>query len=209
MPNASGLSRGDRNRNKRLDRLRALVPATNAVLGIDLADRKQAAALTDHDSRVLARHRAVCRAWELGPVLDWAVEQARAAAVHHPAGAGQGRRALPARGLQRRAPRPLPTLRARATRAAHGGLAGHVGRPAREPGAARASPAPDHPRAQPSGRDAGPRRLRGDAAALAACRGGAPRPLGPDVAAGRRPQPVAVAAGARVGAPPEKVISAA
>lgn len=79
MPNASGLSRGDRNRNKRLERLRALVPTTNAVLGIDLADRKQAAALTDHDSRVLARRRAVCRAWQLGPVLDWAVEQARAA----------------------------------------------------------------------------------------------------------------------------------
>ncbi|MDD7965501.1 IS110 family RNA-guided transposase [Actinomycetospora lemnae] len=55
------------------------MPATNAVLGIDLADRKQAAALTDHDSRVLARRRAVCRAWELGPVLDWAVEQAQAA----------------------------------------------------------------------------------------------------------------------------------
>ena len=79
MPNASGLSRGDRNRNRRLDRLRERVPVSNAVLGIDLADRKQAAALTDHDSRVLARRRVVCRAWQLGPLLDWALEQARAA----------------------------------------------------------------------------------------------------------------------------------
>jgi hypothetical protein len=45
-----------------------------------LRARHEAAALTDHDSRVLARRRAVCRAWQLGPVLDWAVEQARAAA---------------------------------------------------------------------------------------------------------------------------------
>ncbi|MFC5142017.1 IS110 family transposase [Actinomycetospora rhizophila] len=52
---------------------------SNAVLGIDLADRKQAAALTDHDSRVLARRRVVYRAWQLGPLLDWALEQARAA----------------------------------------------------------------------------------------------------------------------------------
>ncbi len=46
------LSRGDRNRNQRLVRLRELVPASSAVLGIDLADRKQVAALLDHDSRV-------------------------------------------------------------------------------------------------------------------------------------------------------------
>jgi transposase len=76
---ATGLTRGDRNRNRRLERLRTLVPITNAVLGIDLADKKQAAALTDHDSRVLARKRMVCRAWQLGPLLDWAAEQARAA----------------------------------------------------------------------------------------------------------------------------------
>jgi transposase len=56
-----------------------LVPKTNAVLGIDLADRKQAAALTDHDSQVLARRQAVCRAWQLGPVLDWALERAQRA----------------------------------------------------------------------------------------------------------------------------------
>jgi len=76
---ATGLTRGDRNRNRRLERLRTLVPRTNAVLGIDLADKKQAAALTDHDSRVLARKQMICRAWQLGPLLDWAVEQASAA----------------------------------------------------------------------------------------------------------------------------------
>lgn len=65
------LSRGDRNRNRRLERLRELVPASNAVLGVDLAERKQAAALVDHDSRVLARQRLVSRSWQLGSLLDW------------------------------------------------------------------------------------------------------------------------------------------
>ena len=37
MGNGSGVSRGDRNRNARLERLRALVPVTNAIAGIDLA----------------------------------------------------------------------------------------------------------------------------------------------------------------------------
>jgi hypothetical protein len=43
MGNGSGVSRGDRNRNARLARLRVLVPATNAIAGIDLADKKQMA----------------------------------------------------------------------------------------------------------------------------------------------------------------------
>jgi transposase len=73
----SRLSRGDRNRNRRLERLRELVPTSNAVLGIDLAERKQAAALVDHDSRVLARQRLVCRSWQLGSLLDWALRRAR------------------------------------------------------------------------------------------------------------------------------------
>jgi len=34
--NGSGVSRGDRNRNARLTRLRALVPAGNAIVGIDV-----------------------------------------------------------------------------------------------------------------------------------------------------------------------------
>jgi transposase len=75
----TGLSRGDRNRNGRLGRLRALLPTQNAIVGIDLAEVKQAVVVTDHDSRVLARRRVQCRAWELGSLLDWAVERARAA----------------------------------------------------------------------------------------------------------------------------------
>jgi transposase len=63
----------------RLGRLRELLPAQNAVVGIDLANVKQAAVVCDHDSRVLARRRVSCRVWELGALLDWAVERARAA----------------------------------------------------------------------------------------------------------------------------------
>ena len=70
---------GDRNRNQRLGRLRELLPAGNAIVGIDLADTKQAAVVVDHDSRVLARRRLSCKAWELGGLLDWAVERAKAA----------------------------------------------------------------------------------------------------------------------------------
>ena len=76
MGNGSGVSRGDRNRNARLARLRVLVPVGNAVVGIDLADRKQMVVVTDHDSKVLARKTFRCRAWDLGVALDWAGKQA-------------------------------------------------------------------------------------------------------------------------------------
>ncbi|MFL5910196.1 MAG: IS110 family transposase [Gaiellaceae bacterium] len=79
MVDGAGLCRGDRNRNGRLGRLRELLPAQHAIVGIDLAEVKQAAVVCDHDSRVLARRRVWCRAWELGALLDWAVERARAA----------------------------------------------------------------------------------------------------------------------------------
>jgi hypothetical protein len=36
MSNGNGVSRGDRNRNARLNRLRELVPVTHAIVGIDL-----------------------------------------------------------------------------------------------------------------------------------------------------------------------------
>src|SRR3954449_563874 len=78
MVNANGVSRGDRNRNARLARLRELVPVTNAIVGIDLADRKQMVVVTDHDSRALARRTFRCRAWDLGIALDWAAERAAA-----------------------------------------------------------------------------------------------------------------------------------
>ncbi len=78
MGNGSGVSRGDRNRNARLVRLRALVPVSNAIVGIDLADAKQMVVVTDHDSKVLARKTFRCRAWDLGVALDWAAERAAA-----------------------------------------------------------------------------------------------------------------------------------
>ena len=79
MSKGSGLSRGDRNRNARLARLRELVPLSNAIVGIDLADGTQAVVVTDHDSRVIARRRVSARAWELGEVLDWAAGRAAGA----------------------------------------------------------------------------------------------------------------------------------
>jgi transposase len=78
MGNGSGVSRGDRNRNARLARLRMLVPPVNAIVGIDLADRKQMLVVTDHDSKVLARKTFRCHAWDLGAALDWAGRQAAA-----------------------------------------------------------------------------------------------------------------------------------
>jgi len=62
MSNGNGVSRGDRNRNARMSRLRELVPVTNGIVGIDLADSKQMVVVTDHDSKVLARRWFRCRA---------------------------------------------------------------------------------------------------------------------------------------------------
>ena len=76
MSNGCGVSRGDRNRNARLARLRSAVPVGNAIVGIDLADRKQMVVVTDHDSKVLARRTFRVKAWDLGAALDWAAERA-------------------------------------------------------------------------------------------------------------------------------------
>jgi transposase len=75
----SGLSRGDKRRNAKLARLRELVRADHAIVSIDLADHKQAVVVCDHDSQVLARKTVRVKAWELGPVLDWARGVARKA----------------------------------------------------------------------------------------------------------------------------------
>jgi len=72
------MTRGDRRRNARRERLRAVLPWDGAVIGIDLAEEKQALAVVDHDVRVLARKTVRVRAFRLGPALDWAVAQARA-----------------------------------------------------------------------------------------------------------------------------------
>jgi transposase len=74
----SGVSRGDRNRNARLARLREAVPLSNAIMAIDLADGKQMVVVTDHESRVLARRTFRRRGWELGAALDWAAGRATA-----------------------------------------------------------------------------------------------------------------------------------
>src|SRR3954453_20458369 len=78
MTHGDGVSRGDRNRNARLARLRELVSLENAIVGIDLADKKRMVVVTDHDSKVLARKTFRCRAWDLGVALDWAAERATA-----------------------------------------------------------------------------------------------------------------------------------
>ena len=76
MGNGSGVSRGDRNRNARLGRLRGLVPVTNAIVGVDLAGVRQMVVVCDHDSKALARRTFRCRAWDLGAALDWAAARA-------------------------------------------------------------------------------------------------------------------------------------
>ena len=81
MSDRSGVSRGDRNRNARLARLREAVPPCNAIVGIDLADAKQMVVVTDHESRVLARRTFARRAWELGVALDWAAARAAGAGL--------------------------------------------------------------------------------------------------------------------------------
>ena len=73
----SGMTRGDRRRNARRERLRGLLPRDGVVIGIDLGEDKQALAVVDHDVRVLARTTVRVPAFRLGEALDWAVAQAR------------------------------------------------------------------------------------------------------------------------------------
>jgi transposase len=77
MSKGSGLSRSERRRNARKERLRALVPRGGAVIGIDLGEDKQALAVVDHDVRVLWRKTARVKAHQLGEALDLAVAAAR------------------------------------------------------------------------------------------------------------------------------------
>jgi transposase len=75
----SGITRGDRRRNAKKARLRALVPHENAVAGLDLGEKRQALAVTGGDGQVLARRSPQVSVHGLGPYLDWAAGQARAA----------------------------------------------------------------------------------------------------------------------------------
>jgi hypothetical protein len=79
----SGMTRGDRRRNARRERLRGLLPRDGAVIGIDLAEDKQAIAVIDHDVRVLARKTVRVKAFRLGEALDWAAGRARANGFVH------------------------------------------------------------------------------------------------------------------------------
>src|SRR6266536_2347640 len=79
----NGTTRGDRRRNARRERLRELLPRDGAVIGIDLAEDKQALAVVDHDVRVLARKTVKVKAFRLGEALDWAVAQARVKGFSH------------------------------------------------------------------------------------------------------------------------------
>ena len=76
MAQGSGLTRGDRNRNRKIGLLRGVVRRDRAVLGIDLGEDKQAAVLVDHEGRVLARKTVTVKAHQLGGLLEWAAGQA-------------------------------------------------------------------------------------------------------------------------------------
>ena len=76
MAQRSGLTRGDRRRNARIEALRAVVRPDRAILGIDLGEDKQVAVLLDHDGRVLGRRTVTAKAYALGALLGWAEQQA-------------------------------------------------------------------------------------------------------------------------------------
>jgi transposase len=76
MSKVSGLTRGDKRRNQRLERLRRAVPRQNAVVAVDLGEDTQMLVVADHDSRALARKVAKVKAHRLGEALEWAVGQA-------------------------------------------------------------------------------------------------------------------------------------
>jgi transposase len=70
---AERLSRGDRRRNEKLRRLGEAVPATNAILAIDLAQAKQACVVCAPDHRVLARRLFCQSVWGIDQMIDWAL----------------------------------------------------------------------------------------------------------------------------------------
>jgi len=73
------LTRGDRNRNRRIAALREAVRKDRAVLAIDLGEDKQVAVVMDHEGRVLARKVVKAKAHQLGGLLEWAAGKAAAA----------------------------------------------------------------------------------------------------------------------------------
>ena len=76
---ARRLSRGDRRRNERLARLRAVITRESAVLAFDLAGDKQVCVLCDQDSQVIARRTVTAKAWQLAEAVTWGLARAAAA----------------------------------------------------------------------------------------------------------------------------------
>ncbi|HEY8045643.1 MAG TPA: IS110 family transposase [Streptosporangiaceae bacterium] len=70
------MTRGDRNRNRKLGVLREVVCRDRAVLAVDLGEDKQAAVVMDQEGRVLARKTVKVKAHQLGGLLAWAAERA-------------------------------------------------------------------------------------------------------------------------------------
>jgi transposase len=75
----SGLTRGDRNRNRRIAAVREAVRRDRAVLAVDLGEDKQVAVLLDHEGRALARKVVKAKAHQLAGLLAWAAERAAGA----------------------------------------------------------------------------------------------------------------------------------
>lgn len=72
-------SRGVARRNAKLRALRELVGKDRAIVAVDLASRRQAAVVCDHDSVVLGRRMFTGSAWCISEILAWAGPVARKA----------------------------------------------------------------------------------------------------------------------------------
>src|SRR5260370_18585583 len=68
----SGMTRGDRRRNARRERLRKLLPRDDAGIRIDLAQEKQALAGIDYDVPGVARKKGGAKAVPPGQAPGWA-----------------------------------------------------------------------------------------------------------------------------------------
>jgi transposase len=71
----SGLTRGDRNRNRRIEAVREVVRRDRAVLAVDLGEDKQVAVVLDHEGRALGRKVVRAKAHQLSGLLEWAAER--------------------------------------------------------------------------------------------------------------------------------------
>ena len=70
------MTRGDRNRNRKIGALREVVRADRGVLAVDLGEDKQVAVVIGHDGRVLGRKVVKAKAHQLAGLLEWGAERA-------------------------------------------------------------------------------------------------------------------------------------